>query len=108
MNKEIKHIDKSDDELSRLLKEGSFPLEDNDQWFTRRVLNRLPERRRVKLSSAIVFYGLAAAICVVFWVIVFNRQWQVITVRDVVYTLILMMITAVTAISPLTSLFSRE
>ena len=42
----MKHFDNTDDmELSRLLKE-QLPEAGRNEWFTRKVMNRLPEKQQ--------------------------------------------------------------
>lgn len=101
--------DKKDIELGELLKQGAYDAEPN-QWFTHRVMNKLPAKKNNSaLHVAWFFYLAAALICVGFWVwILFFNDATVITVRDILNVAIAAVVTALLAISPLVALFRHE
>lgn len=102
----------TDERLAALLKQGSAPLETGDSrdpWFTRRVLNRLPERQRSRSPFAIACYILAIAGCVVSWIWLSTTVGlDVITVRDCLYFTVIAVVTGVTVLAPFSALFDRN
>jgi hypothetical protein len=101
--------DKKDIELGKLLKQEAYDAEPN-QWFTHRVLHKLPAKKdNSALHVAWFFYIIAALLCVGYWVwLFFFNDNSVITVRDILYFAIAGIVTAMLTISPLVTLLRRE
>lgn len=91
-----------DEKLARLLQRSSH-RETENEWFTPRVLNRLPEKpEKIKTNRwvAHVLYALALIVCAGCWVwTFFNSDLTVITVRDLLYFAFMIIITMVLALS---------
>ena len=102
-------LDNKDNELGKLLKQGAWEAEPN-QWFTHRVMHKLPAKKN---NSALHFgwmcYIVAALVCVGYWVwtLVFNDT-TVITVRDIIYFTIAITVTIMLTLSPIVAMFRRE
>ncbi|MDO4510673.1 MAG: hypothetical protein Q4B68_02510 [Bacteroidales bacterium] len=74
---------KDDMELAELLKKGSHQESENE-WFTPRVLNRLPEKRRSSRWMKVVLYAIVLAGVIGCWMWYNStHDMSVITVRDV-------------------------
>lgn len=101
--------DKKDIELSELLKKESFDVAPN-QWFTHRVLHKLPmKKNNSALHMAWFFYIAAALLCIGYWIwLFFFNDNTVITVRDILYFAIAGIVTLLLTFSPLVAMFSRE
>lgn len=101
--------DKKDIELSELLKKESFDATPN-QWFTHRVLHKLPmKKNNSALHIAWFFYIAAALLCIGYWIwLFFFNDNTVITVRDILYFTIAGIVTLLLTFSPLVAMFSRE
>ncbi len=101
--------DKKDIELSELLKKESFDAPPN-QWFTHRVLHKLPmKKNNSALHMAWFFYIAAALLCIGYWIwLFFFNDNTVITVRDILYFTIAGIVTLLLTFSPLVAMFSRE
>ncbi|MBQ6279365.1 MAG: hypothetical protein IJK68_06555 [Muribaculaceae bacterium] len=101
--------DKKDIELSELLKKESFDATPN-QWFTHRVLHKLPmKKNNSALHMAWFFYIAAALLCIGYWIwLFFFNDNTVITVRDILYFTIAGIVTLLLTFSPLVAMFSRE
>lgn len=87
----------NDEKLKQLLKQHSYTPGHNE-WFTPRLLNRLPRQQRsmrwintITLVAAVVACGVAWD-----WFLT-NNNFLVITVRDIINTLTLMAVTATVA-----------
>ncbi len=102
-------LDNKDNELGKLLKQGAWEAEPN-QWFTHRVMHKLPAKKN---NSALHFgwmcYIVAALVCVGYWVwtLAFNDS-TVITVRDIIYFAIAITVTIMLTLSPIVAMFRRE
>lgn len=81
----MKHIDDDDIELARMLKE-QLPEAGRNEWFTRKVMNRLPEKQHRSLHWLLtVASAVALMLCLAGWAhFLHNLNLQVILVRDVV------------------------
>ncbi len=77
--------DETDIELSRILKQ-SLPEAGDDKWFTRKVLNRLPEKQRHSrawIEPCLYITGLL--VCFIGWgLFLFSLNPNVILVKDLV------------------------
>ena len=74
-----------DIELARMLKE-QLPEAGRNEWFTRKVMNRLPEKQHRNLHWLLTVAFVAAfVLCLGGWAyFLHNLNWQVILVHDVV------------------------
>ena len=82
----MKHFDNTDDmELSRLLKE-QLPEAGRNEWFTRKVMNRLPEKQQRSFGWLLpLAFALSIILCLAGWAyFLSNLNLQIILVRDVV------------------------
>lgn len=92
----MKHYDNIDDkELARLLKE-QLPEAGRNEWFTRKVMNRLPEKQQRSFGWLLqVAFALSIILCLAGWAyFLSNLNLQIILVRDVV-TLATLFVTTV-------------
>ena len=82
----MKHYDNIDDkELARLLKE-QLPEAGRNEWFTRKVMNRLPEKQQRSFGWLLqVAFALSIILCLAGRAyFLSNLNLQIILVRDVV------------------------
>ncbi len=105
----MKKKDKIDNELGELLKKESFDAAPN-QWFTHRVLHKLPVKKDTTAQRYAWFFYLAAVlVCVGYWLwMFFFTDTTVITVRDILYFGIATIVTIMLMFSPIVALFRRE
>lgn len=105
----MKQKDEKDLELSKMLKEGSYQ-ETTNEWFTPRVLNKLPAKPENTAKHLGVFFYIAAALlCAGFWIWLFvNNDPTVITVRDIVYFGLAGLVTLILTFSPIVTIFRNE
>ncbi len=84
-----------DIKLGQLLKEQS-PHAGHNPWFTKRVLNRLPEPRRATRWVWAAVCIVAAVMCAVCWWTMFRDQdFMVITMRDLAHAAVMLAVTGV-------------
>lgn len=70
MNKNTDNIDES----LRILLKRDLPKERNDEWFVRKVMNRLPEKRNPTFSRPeLISFILSALILISGWLWLWNR-----------------------------------
>ena len=82
-----------DIQLAQMLKEQSHQAKDNP-WFTRRVLNRLPERNHSTRWVWGVVCAIAAVMCVLCWLwMLHDQDFTVLTVRDLTHYAVMIVIT---------------
>ena len=78
-----------DKKLAQVLKQGAHDPGENP-WFTRRVLNKLPERRSQGSWSSVVIYAIALIVCALCWLMMWRGQdWGAVTVRDLLYNVMM-------------------
>lgn len=83
--------DFNDIEFKKLFKEKAHKSGENP-WFTRRVLNRLPEEEPATNVYSIEkwIYAISMLLCGICWVYLFHTDlFDVITVRSLIYILAL-------------------
>ena len=100
--------DFNDIEFQKLIKEKAHKPGENP-WFTRRVLNRLPEKESVPSAYSIEkwIYAISTVLCGLCWVYLFNTDFfDVITVRTRIHTLLLVIGSILFVIQALRSIFS--
>ena len=100
--------DFNDIEFQKLIKEKAHKPGENP-WFTRRVLNRLPEKESVPSAYSIEkwIYSISTVLCGLCWVYLFNTDFfDVITVRTLIHTLLLVIGSILFVIQALRSIFS--
>ena len=79
------NTNEEDKKLAQMLKQGAHDPGENP-WFTRRVLNKLPEKQPRGSWATTVIYAIALVVCVLCWLMMWRGQdWGAITVRDVLY-----------------------
>lgn len=83
-----------DQKLSRLLQHSSFQETENE-WFTPRVLHRLPEKPPHGYRwLPVMLYVLAMLVIAACWYgLLWKSDLEVITVRDIVYFVVLIVVT---------------
>ncbi len=78
-----------DKKLAHVLKQGAHDPGENP-WFTRRVLNKLPEKQPRGSWATTVIYVIALAVCALCWLMMWRGQdWGAVTVRDVLYNVMM-------------------
>ena len=83
------NTNEEDKKLAQVLKQGAHDPGENE-WFTRRVLNKLPERRERGSWSTVIVFAVALVACCLCWLMMWRGQdWGAITVRDVLYNVIM-------------------
>lgn len=79
------NANEEDKKLASVLKQGAHDPGENP-WFTRRVLNKLPERKPQASWLSVVLYAVALVACVLCWLMMWHGQdWGAVTVRDLLY-----------------------
>ena len=87
------NTNEEDKKLAQVLKQGAHDPGENP-WFTRRVLNKLPEKRPQGSWATTVIYTIALLACVICWLMMWRGQdWGAITVRDVLYNAMMCCVT---------------
>lgn len=101
--------DEKDIELGKLLKKEAYDAVPN-QWFTHRVMHKLPAKKdNTGLHMAWFFYIAAAIICIAYWIwLLFFNDITVITVRHILYFAVAGIVTIMLTASPLIALFRHE
>ena len=85
--------DIEDKKLAQVLKQGAHDPGENP-WFTRRVLNKLPEKQSRGSWATPVVYAIALVACVICWLVMLRGQdWAAITVRDLLYNVMMATVT---------------
>ena len=93
--KKLKNIKRNaeDERLAKLLKANAPDVKPNE-WFTPRVMNKLPERRRSFRWQMPLVYGVAFVVCLVLCVkFMMGYSQSAITVRDVLYFAVMIAVT---------------
>lgn len=101
--------DNKDNELGKLLKQGAWEA-DSNEWFTHRVMHKLPAKKNNSaLHFAWVCYIAAVLVCIGYWVWTLAfKNVTVITVRDIIYFIIAIAVTIMLTLSPIVAMFRRE
>ena len=82
-----------DERLAKLLKANAPDVKPNE-WFTPRVLNKLPERRRSFRWQMSLIYGVAFVVCLILCIkYVMGYGGDAVTVRDVLYFVVMIAVT---------------
>ena len=99
--------DFNDIEFKQLFKDKAHKPGKNT-WFTRRVLNRLPEKENSNIYSIEKWvYIISVVLCGICWVYLFKSDFfDVITVRTLIHTLLLVIGSILLVIQALRSIFS--
>lgn len=81
--------------LEQLLRDEAYDAPQNE-WFTPRVLNRLPQRHSPWRWVPFALYAIAAVMCLACWLYLIGTQdFNVITVRDITQFVGIAAVTAV-------------
>ena len=101
-------LDNNDKALKDLLKQEAFK-EGENEWFTPRVMNKLPGKPGTTASKvAWAFYAAAAMVCLAFWIwLIFFHDLSVITVRDIIYAATAAAMTLVLTFVPIFNMYRR-
>lgn len=100
--------DFNDIEFRALLKEKAHNPNENP-WFTRRVLNRLPEKDETSNIFAMEkwIYAIGAVLCGLCWGYLFTTDFfDVITVRSLIYIIALIIGSIILGLQAIRSLIS--
>ncbi len=99
----------NDDKLKQILKQESYKPGKNE-WFTPRLLNKLPApRQRSTGWLNVVAYVLAAIACLAAWVLLLTHSdFHVITVRDILYFTTLTLVSTTVAFQLLKTLILSD
>jgi len=93
-----------DKKLAQVLKQTAHDPGENS-WFTRRVLNKLPEKHPRGSWAATAVYAIALVVSVLCWLVMWRVQdLSVITVRDVLYNALMCAVTLTILWQTITSL----
>lgn len=97
-----------DIQLGALLKEQAYKADDNP-WFTPRVLNRLPERRRSLRWAWVGICVVALVVCALCWLwVISSHDYTVVTVRDLTDYAIMTAVSLVLLWQSISVTLSRE
>lgn len=100
------NTNKEDKRLAQVLKQGAHDPGENP-WFTRRVLNKLPDRRPRASWATTALYAIALMACILCWILLLRGQdWSAVTVRDVLYNVMMAAVTLVVSWHALSALLS--
>ena len=105
MNKLPEDI-QDDLQLGELLKKEAYPATEN-RWFTRRVLNRLPASHHRNWFITAV-YIVVAIVCVISWHTMLTSLSGTVTVRDVLYMVIMAVVTLYAILSAVATMVKSE
>lgn len=100
--------DFDDIEFNRLFKEKAHKPGENP-WFTRRVMNRLPDKEKSTglIPTEAWTYLIGIILCFLCWTFLFNSDYfDVITVRSLIYTCALALGSFLLIIQAIRSAFS--
>lgn len=87
------NINEEDKKLAQVLKQGAHDPGENP-WFTKRVLNKLPEKRSHGSWATTVVYAIALVACALFWLMMWRGQdLGTFTVRDLLYNVLMGVVT---------------
>ena len=87
------NTNEEDKKLAQVLKQGAHDPGENS-WFTKRVLNKLPEKRSHGSWATMVVYAIALVACALFWLMMWRGQdWGTVTVRDLLYNVLMGVVT---------------
>lgn len=84
-------MEQTDNDIKKLLQEG-LPKSPRPEWFTKKVMNRLPEKRKPSYCwIEYPFYAIALIIYIGAWVPLLNgiRASEAITMNDLVSAAVL-------------------
>ena len=94
-----------DKKLAQVLKQGAHDPGENE-WFTRRVLNKLPEKRPRGSWRVPVVYAIALLACAICWFMMWRAQdWGAVTVRDILYNVMMGAVTVTVLWQTIISVF---
>ena len=97
-----------DIELRQLLKK-SVPEKAENQWFVKKVLNRLPEKTNYYGLAEKLLYVVGSVLCIVYWIYYIDTaHFTVITVRDLMMMGLMGVVTLVVMVQTVRHLFSWE
>ncbi|MBQ4367388.1 MAG: hypothetical protein II786_04825 [Muribaculaceae bacterium] len=100
--------EEEDIKLAEMLKQEGHQAETNE-WFTPRVLNRLPARSKGGRIMARIVYAVAFIICALCWFSVIKGQdFNVITTRDLINFAALAAVTVVLVAQSVITLVQRD
>lgn len=95
------------DPIRNLIRDNALEPRPNE-WFTQRVMSSLPIKKERRSFSwlSVAFYAVAITACAVWWIFaVSNMSLSVITVRDIVYVFVTVIVTILILWNSFTSLF---
>lgn len=87
------NTNEEDKKLAQVLKQGAHDPGENP-WFTRRALNKLPEKHPHGSWATTVLYAIALVACALCWVMMWRGQdLGAVTVRDVLNNVLMGVVT---------------
>ena len=99
------NTNEEDIKLAQVLKQGAHDPGENP-WFTRRVLNKLPEKQPRGSWATTVLYAIALVASILCWLMMWRGQdLGAITVRDVLYNALMCGVTLTILWQTIVSLF---
>ena len=98
--------DMVDLQLGELLKNEAYPATEN-RWFTRRVLNCLPARHHRSWFMTVV-YIIVALVCALSWHTMLTGLNGTVTVRDVLYMVVMAAVTLYAILSAVATVVKTE
>ena len=98
------NTNEEDKKLAQILKQGAHDPGENP-WFTRRVLNKLPEKQARGSWAMTIVYVIALVVCAIGWLVMLRGQdWGAITVRDILYNVMMGVVTLTVLWQAITSI----
>ena len=87
------NTNEEDQKLAQVLKQGAHDPGEHP-WFTKRVLNKLPEKHSHGSWASTVVYAIALVACCLCWLMLWHGQdLGAITVRDVLNNVLMGVVT---------------
>ena len=87
------NTNEEDKKLAQMLKQGAHDPGENP-WFTRRVLNKLPEKQSHGSWATTAIYAIALVVCAICWLMLWRGQDRAaVTGRDILYNVMMGIVT---------------
>ena len=87
------NINEEDRKLAQVLKQAAHDPGENP-WFTKRVLNKLPEKHSHGSWATTAVYAIALVACAICWLMMWRGQdWGAVTMRDLLYNVLMGVVT---------------
>ena len=87
------NTNEEDRKLAQVLKQAAHDPGENP-WFTKRVLNKLPEKHSHGSWATTAVYAIALVACAICWLMMWRGQdWGAVTMRDLLYNVLMGVVT---------------